>query len=315
MKMIDIHTHIGDSLFGRPLVPYESYEPYTEIPSWTTIWEQSEFDISKMQAVMTPELIKYYEGMLALGVRGMRILEAVHNHERNNAATVDNLLRSMKKNGVDYSVIMPIEPYRLTEANIEVCKKHKNILTFASVHPKDPEKIEKLRRYMKLGCRGLKIHPVIQGVHPSNPSVLELMEEYQKYDHPVLFHTGESTYYVTQSEERRAYARLQNYEEVISSFPRINFILGHMGQMERETALELGEKFSNVYVDTTLQPVEGVRDAIERLGPDRVLYASDYPFSDQEVHIRIINKVAGDATQLKEKLFYKNAERLIGKIA
>jgi len=314
MKIIDIHTHIGDLLFGRPLVPYESYEPYTEIPSWTTAYEQSEFDISKMQAVITPELLKYYEGMLALGERGMRILEAVQNQERNNAATVDNLLRAMKKNGVDYSVVLPIEPYRLTEENIKVCKKHKNILTFASVHPKDPEKMEKLRRYMKLGCRGLKIHPVIQGIHPSDPSVLELMEEYQKYNLPVLFHTGESTYYVTQSEERRAYARLQNYEEVISSFPRINFILGHMGQMERETALEMGEKFKNVCMDTTLQPVEGVQDAIKRLGADRVLYASDYPFSVQDVHIRIINKVAEDDAQLKEKLFHKNAERLIGKV-
>jgi len=76
----------------------------------------------------------------------------------------------------------------------------------------------------------------------------------------------------------------------------------------------LGEKFKNVCVDTTLQPVEGVRDAIKRLGPDRVLYASDYPFSVQEVHIRIINKVAGDDNRLKEKLFYKNAERLIGKV-
>jgi len=314
MKIIDIHTHIGDTLFGRPLVPYEPFEPYTEIPSWTTPYEQSEFDTSKMEAVMTPELLKYYEGMFALGERGMRILEAVHNQERNNVATVDNLLRAMKKNNVDYSVVLPIEPYRLTEANLEVCKRHKNILTFASVHPKDPEKIEKLRRYMKLGCRGLKIHPVIQGVHPSDSSVLELMEEYQKYNLPVLFHTGESTYYVTQGEERRAYGRLQNYEGVISSFPKINFILGHMGQMERDVALEIGEKYKNVYVDTTLQPVEGVQDAINRLESDRVLYASDYPFSVQEVHIRIINKVAGEDTGLKEKLFYKNAERLIGKV-
>ena len=84
--------------------------------------------------------------------------------------------------------------------------------------------------------------------------------------------------------------------------------------MERETALEFGEKFKNVYVDTTLQPVEGVQDAIKRLGADRVLYASDYPFSVQDVHIRIINKVAEDDAQLKEKLFHKNAERLIGKV-
>ncbi len=316
MKIIDIHTHIGDILFGRPLVPYEPFEPYIDIPSWTltTFYEQAEFNLSNMEETLTPELLKYYEGLIGLGKRGMTIIGAIHNQERNNSATVDNLLRAMKKNGVDYSVVSPVEPYRLTEANLEVCRKHKNILTMASVHPKDPEKIEKLRRYMKLGCRGMKIHPIIQGVHPSDPSVLELMEEYQKYNLPILFHTGEMTYYVTQSEERREYGRLQNYEVVISSFPKINFILGHMGYWERNIALEMGQKYKNVYVDASSQTVEGVKDAINKLGVDRVLYASDYPFNVQEVHIRIINKVAGDDTELKEKLFYKNAERLIGKV-
>jgi len=315
MKIIDIHTHVGDLVSGRPLFPYEPYEPYSKIPDWAYFYERSEFDIAKMQDTITPEMLKYIDGMMALGERGMRILEAVFNQEKSNAATLENLLSTMKKNCVDHSVLLPIEPLRQTQANIEICRNHKNILTFASVHPKDPEKLEKLERYMKSGCRGLKLHPIVQGVHPSDPSVQELIEDYQKYDRPVLFHTGESTYYVWQSEERRRLARLEYFEEIISKFPKVNFILGHMGQVtQRDEALGLAEKFENVYVDCSIQPVEGIKDALNRIGADRMLYASDFPFSLMEPTISVINKAVGDDNQAKEKIFWKNAERLIGKV-
>jgi len=315
MKMIDVHTHVGDLISGRPLFPYEPYEPYSEIPDWAYFYERSEFDIAKMQETISPEMLKYIDGMMALGERGMRILEAVFNQDKSNAATLENLLGTMKKNRVDYSVLLPIEPLRQTQANIEICKKHKNILTFASVHPKDPEKLEKIERYMKSGCRGLKLHPIVQGVHPSDPSVEELMEEYQKYGRPVLFHTGESTYYVFQSEDRRRLARVENFEEIISKFPKVNFILGHMGQAtQRDEALALAEKYKNAYVDCSIQPVEGIKEALDRIGADRMLFASDFPFSLMEPTISVINKAVGEDGQAKEKIFYKNAECLIGKV-
>lgn len=45
-----------------------------------------------------------------------------------------------------------------------------------------------------------------------------------------------------------------------------------------------------------------------------MLYGSDFPFALQEPQINIINKAVGDDTETKEKLFYKNGERLIGKV-
>jgi predicted TIM-barrel fold metal-dependent hydrolase len=314
LKVIDIHTHIGDLIFGRPLVPYEPKEYYRELPKWAYPYDESEFDVSSMQDTMTPEALKFIDGMMAQGERGLRLIEAVFNQEKSNAATLENLLTAMKKNRVDYSVLLPIEPYGQTDSNIEICKNNRNLLTFASVHPKDPEKTKKLERYMKGGCRGLKIHPIIQGVHPSDASVKELMEEYKKYHRPVLFHTGESTYYLWQKEERRQLARLENFEELISLFPSIDFILGHMGQSQRDVALALCEKYRNVYVDCSLQPVEGIREALERIGVDRMLFGSDFPFSLQEPHIRILSKVFGSNYAQKEKIFYRNAERLIGEV-
>lgn len=315
MKIIDMHTHAGDTLFRRPLVPYEPYEPYPDFPSWMLPFQQAEFDLAKTDKLLPQEVVKLYEGILGLGERGLIFLEAIHCQESNNAATVDNLLKAMKRNNVDYSVVLPVEPYRMTMDEIKECRKHKNLIPFASVHPRDPEKVKRIRRYMKLGCRGLKLHPIVQGVHPSDPSVLELMEEYQKYGFPVLFHSGKRAYYLTQSPERRDLGSLENYKGVISNFPKINFILAHMGgETERDIALTMGEKYKNINVDTQMQPVEAVREAINRLGSHRVLYGSDYPFGLQEAHISVINKVAGGDTELKEKLFFKNAENLIGKV-
>ncbi len=314
MKIIDIQTHIGDVIFGRPILPFEPYEPYDETPSWAYTYELSEFDLANMQERITPELLKYIDGRLGLGDHGMRILESVYNQEKNNAATLDNLPMAMKKNNIDYSVLLPIEPYTQTERSIQVCKKKKNILTFASVYPKNPKKKEKPKKYMKTGCRGLKLHPIIQGVYPSDKSVIELMEEYRKYRRPVLFHTGESAYYVWQSETRRRLARVENFEEIISKFPDITFIMGYMGQTQRDEALALGEKYSNVYYDCTIQSVEGIQEALSRIGTDRLLYGSDFPFALQEPQINIINKAIAEDTVTKERLFYKNAEHLIGRV-
>jgi len=42
--------------------------------------------------------------------------------------------------------------------------------------------------------------------------------------------------------------------------------------------------------------------------------ASDYPFSTQKPYIDIVKRVSKDDEELKEKLFYKNAESLIGRV-
>lgn len=61
-------------------------------------------------------------------------------------------------------------------------------------------------------------------------------------------------------------------------FPRVVIIMGHMGGCSKETFLAT-EKHSNIFLETS-----GVADprliqyAVDRLGAERVLFGSDYPY-------------------------------------
>jgi len=85
-------------------------------------------------------------------------------------------MRYMDLYGISISVLHPIEPYRSTQSNLEVVGER--LMTFASVHPEQAGWERRLETYMKGGCLGLKIHPIIQRLAPDNPGIMDLLEEY-----------------------------------------------------------------------------------------------------------------------------------------
>jgi predicted TIM-barrel fold metal-dependent hydrolase len=54
-----------------------------------------------------------------------------------------------------------------------------------------------------------------------------------------------------------------------------------------------------------------LRCAIDALGVDRVLYATDYPFRGFEEEIKLVENTPLTHEE-KEKIYFRNAERLLG---
>jgi uncharacterized protein len=299
MKIIDIHTHVGDLLYGRPLT-----EPYERTP-WTfgAVAEWTGFKLSKPP----------------LGSRTVsRYLEIIHAHQRNNLATADNLRRFAREAGVTHSVILPIEPLRRTDENLALCREdaargraNPRLFTFASVDPRDPERIARLHRYMPAGCLGLKIHPIVQDLPLTDPAWFEIAEELARYRKPILIHSGKSSYYIPNF-KRRLYGDAKTFEKLIAAFPEQAFILGHCNLYEPEVVWDLGRRYPNVYADTSFQSAQVIRTAFAQLGEDRVLYASDFPFSRPQYAVRTGLKACAGRSALAEKFFARNAEALIG---
>jgi hypothetical protein len=303
MKIIDIHTHIGDLLFGEPLD--EAYDH----AFWTlgSISEWTGFKLSKP----------------APGFRTFaRYMEIIHAHQRNNMATVSNLRKFAKEAGVTHSVVLPIEPMRKTDDNLEDCKKtnadpashnHK-IFTFASVNPRDPQKLEKLHRYMNSGCLGLKIHPIIQNLALTDPAWFEITEAFAQYKKPILIHSGVSYYYIPYF-KRSEYGDAATFEKLVAAFPTQVFIMGHCNLAAPETVWKLARKYPNVCADMSFQSAKNILRSFSEIGEDRVLYASDCPFSLPKYAVRVGLEATKSSITLREKFFYKNAESLIGPLA
>lgn len=301
MPMIDIHTHVGDLIYGWPL------DEADEQPVWTpaTLLEWTRF-----RANRPPR-----------GFRTVaRYLEVIHIHHRNNLATAANLRRFASRAGVTHAVLQPIEPRRLTEDNLALCRAEPpaeaprpeiRLYTFASVHPRDPERFSKLERYMAQGCLGLKLHPILQNLPLTDPAWFELVEAFQPYRKPILVHSGRATYYIPYF-RRTEYGDGRTYEKLLSAFPGQTFILAHHNLAEPAVVWALAKKYANVFADASFQPAAVIRRAFREMGEDRVLYASDFPFTLPQYAVEVGRRATAGNPRLQEKFFFRNAAALLG---
>jgi uncharacterized protein len=288
--IIDIHTHIGDLIAGG-----EIPEPYDRPPRLiSNLFEGSGFRLMGGKGIFPHYALR---------------VEIRHNRERMKMGTPENLVKYMDRYGVSVSVLQPIASHR-SQAYIPELRDDR-LRSFASVHPGLPKWKDRLHDHMGAGCLGLKIHPVIQNLACDDPAVFDLIEEFATYDRPVLLHAGESSYRWDELSAARL-GRVGGWGAVFSAFPATRFIVAHMAMEGWKEAIELGERLPNLFVDTSFQPVSHVREAIRRLGGERVLYASDWPFSLQGVPLKIIAAASRGDGGLREALLCGNARSLLG---
>lgn len=238
-----------------------------------------------------------------------RVLIALENQLRLAMGSRDNLLRVMDRRGIDRAVVLPIAPYSTSREYLERCRGEPRLMPFASVHP-HPGWERELKEAMEGGCRGLKVHPILQRIPPEDPFLFELLEAFRRYGRPVLFHTGEFDYFVTRDPHAQ-FGDVRRLERLIAAFPDLPIILGHMGLYHPERALELARRHENVYLETSFQPLKVVKEAIRAAGRERVIFGSDWPESDPAFSLRIARKAAGEDRDLLERITSRNILALV----
>src|SRR5438034_196265 len=95
---------------------------------------------------------------------------------------------------------------------------------------------------------------------------------------PVLIHSGHPIFTLPWS-----------IEELAVAFPRVPVVLGHMGHgnvVYINASIDIAARNANVYLETSGMPMHTkIKEAVERVGPERVLYGSDAPFHHPAVEI------------------------------
>jgi hypothetical protein len=170
-------------------------------------------------------------------------------------------------------------------------------------NPKQPGYLEEAERLLEQPrWRGIKLHPLIDGFHPNDPAVHPLMELLLERDLPVLIHCGHPIYSLPWS-----------IEELAVEFPTVKVILGHMGHCNVvyiNGAIDVAERNANVYLETSGMPMPTkIREAVERVGPDRVLFGSDIPFHHPKIEIDRVH-LSGLSPELVERVLSTNARAL-----
>jgi predicted TIM-barrel fold metal-dependent hydrolase len=185
----------------------------------------------------------------------------------------------------------------------EACAAYPGRLdAFARIHPWYGERsVALLERAFELGFKGLKLHPVTTIAHPSGEDTLRLIRVAAAHGAPTLFHCGDEPMSTPLAVAQAARA-----------CPDATVILGHMGgYFHVDEAIAVAERHANVVLETSAMPYPAkIREAVDRVGATRVLYASDGPACSPRIEVEKV-RLAGLAPGVERLVFADNTLRLL----
>ena len=230
------------------------------------------------------------------------------------------LLRDLERAGVDVAVNLPVltNPAQFesvnrfaAEINREYAASPRKILSFAGIHPCCEDIDRKMRWIRENGFLGVKIHPDYQETFIDDEGYIRILSCAKELDLIVVTHAGVDAGYPGMP-VRCTPDRLK---KVIGTVRHSKFVLGHYGGNEMsDEVLDVlcGE---DVYFDTALilsaLPRERFLQILKKHGEDRILFASDSPWSSMAADVERLRSNAPNK-QTERKLLCDNARALLG---
>lgn len=222
----------------------------------------------------------------------------------------EGLVAEMDACGVDLGVVSShcaiASDYRLgNDITLQWVRKHPDrLLAYCYINPNYPAEIEEeLHRCFATGlCRGIKIHPELNGDYPMDGRNYQGMWRYAAERRlPVLFHT----YFGGD--------RLEVIEWLAGEYETATFLVGHCAfDLGLEKAVQMARRRPNMVLDITgPQRFNGVVEyLVGNLGADRVAYGSDMPFIDLGTMLGAVLH-AGISEEEKEQVLWRTAARIL----
>ena len=231
--------------------------------------------------------------------------------------TLGGLVEKMDLAGCDISVALPVLTDEKQFDGILSYVKSVNsgnfknrVISFMGMHPGISDKENKIRTIKDAGVKGIKIHPDYQGAFFDDKRYIEILLLAKKYDLIVVTHAGVD-YGFPGETVKCTPDRVLNVLNVVGD---MKLVLAHLGghMMTDEVFMKLAGK--NVYFDTSyvLKEIDEKTflKTVSKHGADRILFATDSPWSDIKADIEKIKGFKLSETD-KAKIFYKNAVGLL----
>jgi predicted TIM-barrel fold metal-dependent hydrolase len=137
--------------------------------------------------------------------------------------------------------------------------------------------------------------------HPAGADTLRLIRAAAAHGAPTLFHCGDEPLTTPLAIARAAAACAD-----------ATIILGHMGgYFHVDDAIEVAERHRNVVLETSAMPYPAkIREAVERIGAERVIYASDGPACSPRIEVEKV-RLAGLDPESERLVLGENARRML----
>lgn len=248
----------------------------------------------------------------ALGTLATKVRMTPHTD-----GTIFGLIRQMERCGVDRSVVCNIatNAKQMTNVNnfaIDTLRAHGDRLTpLGSINPYATQKSEEIERLRNAGLKGIKLHPDYMGVRIDDAIFDEIFDASAMLGMFIIIHAGFDVY-----STNKVWATPDAILNRLRRSPNTTLICAHFGGNMMWAEVEEKLLGKDLYIDTSMGSVEGLsRERAARMlnkhDNQRILFGSDCPWSDPRETFEYIDSLA-ISDELKENIFYGNAEVLIG---
>lgn len=240
-------------------------------------------------------------------------------------ASIQRLLLSMRRNRIDVALILTsykVVPGRpSTRAVVEATKPYDNLhvvagLSWTNLTQADLDDLRLLLE--ERAIKGLKIYPGYEPFYPADSKLAPAYALAEEFDVPVMIHTGD-TYAPT---GKVKYSHPLNVDELAVDFPRVKFVICHLGNPWFRDCMEVVYKNDNVYADISGLVLGDFTDRFEEymrrqlqemllwgMNPRKVLFGTDWPISTMESYLGFMDELKLPYKD-KQLLFYENAAKL-----
>lgn len=266
-----------------------------------------------------------------IAAASIKVLEDTSDTIGFTDGTNKGLIESMKKAGVDMSIILPVVTNPVKTSNINRFAAETNekteetgLFSFGGIHPDSSDYKELIRECASLGLKGIKLHPDYYGVMFNDIRIKRIVSYATELGLIVITHAGMDIGLYPP-----ICCSIDSILEVMREVQPDRLVLAHMGgwmNWEEVTQRLSGE---NVWIDTAFslgeinwknkdkhKPYHMLSDEmfvkmVREFGSKKVLFATDCPWADQLDYVNRI-KASNLTAEEKENIFHKNAEELLG---
>jgi predicted TIM-barrel fold metal-dependent hydrolase len=144
------------------------------------------------------------------------------------------------------------------------------------------EPVEEATRCLDLGARGIKLHPRAQKFLLNDERLAPVFALAAERRVPILIHGGRGLPPIA-----------DHLARLVDVYPDAQLIIAHGGIADLAALSEAFGGRRGVFFDTSVWSPIDLIDVFNRVSPEQLLYASDYPYGQQPSSLLIALRVAG----------------------
>jgi len=227
--------------------------------------------------------------------------------------TVGGLLKVMDDWGIDVSVVQPVitKPSQFNTINTwaqSICSDR--LISFGALYPFNDDYQAEIDFICQLGLKGIKFHAEYQDFQVDDPFMLRVYDYALSKGLILLHHAGYDPGFQAPFKSSP-----RQFRNIVDAMQGGVIIAAHLGGHDQWDDVEEYLVGTDIYLDTSMglefYPTEQFLRIVKNHGADRILFASDSPWSNASSEATLLKSLPLAKEDI-DAILGGNAQRLLG---